>query len=131
MRRTSRPRPPAHGRLDDFATAQTARDDAIYLKKKAIAEQREKEEARAAAEAEKKLKVEAERLAKAEEAAAARAAAAEAKAAEKKAAKTSGKAEVTQAKANKYGTVQTVSKQAERIAARKASGEDAPKLFGQ
>ena len=32
-------------------------------------------------------------------------------------------------KANKYGTVQTINKQAERVAAREASGEEAPKFF--
>ena len=82
--------------------------------------------AQLAAEAEMAAVAQAKALAAAQALAAKAAKAqAEAERAAREADKLAGKV----SKANKYGTVEKVNKQAERIAERKARGEEAPKLF--
>ena len=129
--------------LDDLEAQEKAKDAAINAKKAAIRKQQEEVEAKAQRDLEAKEKREEEQkakiaaqLAKVEEAKAARAAAAQA-AAEAQAVKNpSGKAVSAGAepkKTSKY-SVQTINKQADRIAARQAAGEDKPSLgfsFGQ
>eukprot|EP00900_Chrysochromulina_parva_P023945 jgi/Chrpa1/6184/Chrysochromulina_OHIO_Genome00014714-RA len=121
--------------LDDFAAEQAAKEAAFQAKKDALKRAQQEQEEKAAAEYEKAQKTIAEREAKklaAIEDAKAKKAAAAAAAAEKKVV-ASGEKKSTGAtssdKKSKYA-VQTVNKQAERIAAREASGEEKPSLFG-
>ena len=81
-----------------------------------------------AAQAEKAEKAKAEQAAKAAEAKE-KAAAAKAAAAETKTTKTS-KAAPKSAASSKYGTVEKINKQAERIQQREESGEEKPNPFG-
>lgn len=117
--------------LDDFADAQIQEDAKLEARraafKKAQAEQEAKAESEAAA-AEAKA---AEKLAKVEKLKAEAAAKLEAKAvASAEARKARETASTSAPTSKKATTVTTVNARAERIAARKASGEEGPTLFG-
>lgn len=120
--------------LDDLAAEQQAKDAALAAKKRAFQKAQAEKQAKEQAEYEANLKRVEETKARAEEAkaiqAAKVAAAAEARAAKDAAkgmAQASGKGDSS--KSEKYA-VQTVNARAERIAARKAAGEEAPTFFG-
>merc|ERR1719343_1496659 len=113
--------------LDDLAPEQQAKDAVIAAKKRAYQKAQEEKQAKEQADYEaKQAKLEAAK-ARVEEAKAKQAAKAAA-AAEARAAKDVAKAEKDKdasSKSTKYATVQTINPRAERIAARKAAGEEA------
>ena len=122
--------------LEEMARQQAAKDAAIDAKKKVLRERQEAADAEAAAKFAEKQRQDAER---AEKKAAALAATQEKQAAAKASkasvdasrGRTSESDDAKEAKRKaKYGTVQKIDKQAERVAARIAAGEDAPTLFG-
>mmetsp|Transcript_6622 Transcript_6622/g.17213 ORF Transcript_6622/g.17213 Transcript_6622/m.17213 type:complete len:175 (+) Transcript_6622:253-777(+) len=124
--------------LDDLAAEQSAQDAAIEAKKAALKAKQAEIEAKAQADLEKQEQLAAERAAKkqaaieeqAQKKAAAVAAAKEkAEKAVSSSPTKSKKSEAATPKASKYGTVQTINKQAERIAEREARGEEKPGLF--
>lgn len=121
-------------RLDDFASEQASKDAAIEARKAALRKQQEEVEAKARAQVEAQAKQTAERearLAEAKALAEQRRAAAAAAAAEKKSSTQANAGKAAPAgKASKYGTVQTINKQADRIAERETNGEDKPSFFG-
>ena len=126
--------------IDDILEQEAAKDaEKIRLlneRKNAYkaAQEAQEKEARAKYEAQQKQEEEKEAkklaLAEAKAAKAAESKAAKAAEAAAKAQLASSKAAGSTAKPSKYGTVERVSKQAERIEARKEAGEDAPGLFG-
>mmetsp|Transcript_21946 Transcript_21946/g.54693 ORF Transcript_21946/g.54693 Transcript_21946/m.54693 type:complete len:159 (-) Transcript_21946:335-811(-) len=107
--------------LDDFAETQKREEEILNAKRAALKKAREEQEARAAAEEAAKLKAEEAKRAKAEAILAKKKALAEAK-----------EAQLNEAAAanNDAAAVKKVNARAERIAARKAAGEEPPKLFG-
>ena len=125
--------------LDDFAAQESQKDAAIQARKDALKQAQleaeakaqaafEAAEAKKAAQAEKAEKAKAEQAAKAAEAKE-KAAAAKAAAADAKTTKTS-KAAPKSAASSKYGTVEKINKQADRIQQREESGDEKPNPFG-
>jgi len=121
--------------LDDFAEQETKKDAALQARKDALKKAQEEQEAKAEAELLKAQKAAAEREAKkaaalqAQKEAKEAAVAAAAEKVKKSATATAAKSPAA-AKANKFGAVQTINKQAERIAEREANGGERPSLFG-
>lgn len=117
-------------RLDDFASEQNAKDAAIEAKKAALRAKQAEVEAKAQEAFEKQQALDAEREAKkaaAKQALAEQKAAVAKAAAEKKATTGASKTSSTpSAKASKYGTVEKINKQADRIAEREENGGDKP-----
>lgn len=122
--------------LEKIAAKQKAEDAKIDARKAEIRARQEAQEAKEAAEFEAKEKLAAERKAKSDAAAAAlkakndakKAALAEASAA--KVAPAAAATDTSSKKSSKYQQVEKVSSRSERIAARKAAGEEAPSFFG-
>merc|ERR1712087_1055658 len=111
--------------LDDLAAEQQVKDAALAAKKRAYQKALEEKQAKEQADFEaNQAKLEG---AKAKQAAKT-AAAAEARTAKDLA--TAQKSRDASSKNAKYAAVQTVNAKAERIAARKAAGDEAPALFG-
>ena len=126
------------GSIDDIleqeAAAATAKQEAIAARKAALKAAEQKAEAEAEAKYEAQKKLDEQKLAAAQKAAELRkekaAAAAQAKA-ESKAGQQKAATKAAGSKpSNKYGGVEKIDKQAQRIKARQEAGGEAPSLFG-